>query len=106
MGRDSEAVPAVDRHDRVEERGQFGRVEVLGRGVVRTVDVAVATELRERLRELEGGALAIAEQRRFAPRGDGEQPALALARRKRFLRMQVDAVGAAVELRGAELDEV
>jgi hypothetical protein len=52
------------------------------------------------------GALAVGEVRRLAPGGQGIEALFGLADRPCVLGVHVDAVGAAVQLRGANADEL
>ncbi len=66
--------------------------------------VAPLADPRHRLGERQGGALGLAEMRHVAPGGDGVEPriGLLLLHRERGL----DADAAAVDLAGAQIDEV
>src|SRR3954466_3218298 len=54
---------------------------------------------------LEGGAFAVGVERALAPGGEAVEALLGLAGGAGVLRVHVDAVGAAVHLAGAELDQ-
>src|SRR5690606_40579905 len=63
-------------------------------------------EPRSGFRPRERGALPFAVDGRFAPGGEEIQPLLGLATGARVLRMHVEAVAAAVDLRCADLHEL
>src|SRR5580700_5949180 len=104
-GADADGIPGVDGHDEADQRGDLLRAE-LGRHVlVRLVGDVRIGQARDRLGERQRGALARGEVRGLRP---GRQPIDALfglADRARVLGVHVDAVGAAVELRGADPDQ-
>jgi hypothetical protein len=86
---------------------QLGQLR-LGKVAARQV-VDVLRTLRDplhRLRPDERRPLAISIERAFAPRVEHKQPLLALAALPRLARMHMEAIGAAVDLRGARLDEL
>ena len=63
-------------------------------------------DTRHRFGPLECRAFAIREERRFAPRIQRVDALFRLAGEARVLRVHVDAIGTAVDLRGADLDEL
>jgi hypothetical protein len=75
MSRDGEAVPAVDRDDRVEQGGELLGVEVLRGGLVRAVDVAVRSD------RVSASVSANAARSRSLNSGDSRQAATANSRR-------------------------
>lgn len=76
---DRDAVPGVGRRDRPDQLGELFVVEVFACGVERFAGSVRVGELRDRVGELERGALALAEERRLMPGGDGEERLLGLA---------------------------
>ena len=74
--------------------------------VVHAVGDAATQERRHGLGQGQRRALALVEGRVVPPGGDAPDLALVLAGRAHVARVQVDAVRAAVQLRGAQLDEL
>src|SRR5688572_25993552 len=104
--RDSHAVPGVDAGDGPGEVGQFLVGEMAAGGVVGGVgDVAVG-DVGQGLGPLEGGAFAVGVVRGFAPGVQAVEALLAFAGGAGVLPVHVDAIGAAVDLGGAQLDHV
>ena len=70
------------------------------------LDVAPASGSAMTQEKLETGPLAIVEERRVAPGVERVEPLLGLARGTGVDSVHVDAVGAAVDLRRAQLQQV
>src|SRR5438067_1572631 len=104
--RDGEPVPRVDGRRDEGEIGYFPVAEMLlcfGEYLVRHVRLR---DESDRLDPREARAFAIRKERRLAPRVERIEPLLGLALRARVDRVHVDAERAAVDLRGAQLQEV
>src|SRR3569833_393111 len=105
-GRDPDGVPRVDGHDEGDQCGDLVGRELPGDRVVRLLRHPGLGQPRHGLGEGEGGALPCGEVRRLAPDGQGVETLFGLADRPGVLGVHVDAVGAAVELRGVDPDEL
>src|SRR5262249_27388419 len=100
-----EPIPAIDDVDHERELHLFLVAEL---GLERTVGAFVGMAFREprqRLGPAQRGPLPLRVTRRFAPGWQQVDALLGLALAAGFGRMHVDAVGAAVDLRGADLHE-
>src|SRR6516225_8726887 len=62
--------------------------------------------VRDGVRPFEKGALTLVIDGRLSPDAHEVDPLFAQSVVARFLRVHVDAIGASVDLRGAQLDEV
>ena len=85
---------------------ELGLREVRARLGIDVVRNPMRTEVGDRFGPGEGGALARREERGLAPDRDGVDALLGLAIGARILAVHVDAEGAAVGVRGAQLDEL
>src|SRR6202162_2763584 len=103
---DADGVPGVDGHDEADQRGDLRRAELRGHILVRLVGDVRVGQPRDRLGERQRGALARREVRGLRPGGEPVDTLLGLPDRARVLGMHVDAIGAAVELRGADPDQL
>jgi hypothetical protein len=106
VGANRQAVPAVDRDDRDRERDDLLWDEDLGHPVVVGVGSARLRQERQRFAPGERRLLTRRVARGFAPAREQVEPLLLLAPRPGVLRMHVEAVGAAVELRRSHADEL
>src|SRR5574340_1280131 len=97
-------VPAVDRDGAERQVHDFLLSEVFACFGVKLVGHSLA-DARQCLGPGERGTLAVSKERRFAPGVERVQALLGFAARARVFAMHVEAVGAAVDLRGAHLDE-
>src|SRR3977135_642583 len=104
--RHREAVPAVDDDNRKRQCDNLRFVELRFHTLVDLVRHMRVRNARDRLGPFERGALAIAEERRLPPGVEGVDALLGFAREARLLRVHVEAIGAAVDLRRADLDEL
>jgi hypothetical protein len=103
---DGEAVPGVDGGD---EEGEVGELFVGKVGADAFVDGVVGVGLGdegEGFGPFEGGTFLGGITGIFAPGVEGVETVLGLAEGAEVLPMHVDTVGATVDLRGAEFDEV
>src|SRR3954462_6064250 len=103
---DGEPVPPVDRDDRDREADELRFFELRAGGLVRLVGNSLRTEPRDRFRPGQRRALPRREEGRLAPDRDGVDALLGLALLPRVLRVHVHAERAAVQIRGAEPDEM
>ena len=103
--RDVEPVGAVDGDDRQRQVGKLFFGKLRARLLVDIIRRMAFGDQRQRLGPGQGGALALAVERRFLPGVEQIKPLLAFAGGAQLLGVHVDAVGAAVDLRGAQLDE-
>src|SRR5690606_18441433 len=102
---DGKSVPGVDGSDRQRQVDQLLLVEVLPHALVELVGNVVLRDERQGFRPLESRPLALAVERSLAPRRQQVEALLGLPCCARVLGVHVDAVRAAVELRGACLDQ-
>src|ERR1035437_904675 len=105
-GADADRVPGVDGDEEADQRGDLLRAEFgshLLVGLGRDVRIS---QPGHRFGKGQRGALAGGEVRGFLPGGQPVQALLGLADRARVLGVHVDAVGAAVELGGADPDQL
>src|SRR5262249_37529864 len=101
-----EPVPAIDDVDHERELHLFLVAEL---GAERSVGAFMGMAFREprqRFGPAQCGPLPLRVARRFAPGRQQVDALLGLALAASFGRMHVDAVGAAVDLRGADLHEL
>ena len=103
--RDVEPVGAVDGDDRQRQVGEFFFGELRARLLVHLVRRMALGDQRQRFGPSQRRALALAVERRFIPGVEQIKPLFAFARGAQLLGVHVDAVGAAVDLRGAQLDQ-
>src|SRR5207244_2516903 len=98
---DADCVPRVDRDDQADERGDLVGIEVRGGRVVGLRGYVVSGEQRDGFGEGQSCPLTLGEERRLTPRRKRVDALLGLSEGARVLRVHVDAVGAAVQLRGS-----
>ena len=104
---DREAVPPVDDIDHQCELDLLLLGELRLQGFVGTFQPLMSFgEPRQRLGPAECGAFTVGIARGLAPGRQQVDALLGLSLRARFRRMHVDAVGAAVDLGGADLHEL
>src|SRR6266511_1255064 len=104
--RDREPVPAVDRDDRPDQLCELVLRESRSRLVPDAARHMVVADQGDRVGQRQGGAFALVEEGRLVPSSDRVEALLALTAFAGVLRVHVDAVGAAVDDRGAKADEV
>src|SRR5262249_26908509 len=102
---DAHAVPGVDDGNGEREVGGFFVVEVLAELDVEVVGRVVLRNQGERFGPGEGGALPVAVVGGFPPGVEAGEPLLGLAGFAGVLPVHIDAEGAAVDLRSAQLHE-
>src|SRR5580765_546950 len=102
---DAEAVPRIHAGDGQGQIDQSLVVELFAHLGVHVVRRLRLRQQGQRFGPGQCGAFARIVESGFAPDAEAVQALLAFARRARFAQMQVDAVGAAVDLRDADLDE-
>ncbi len=107
LGDDVQAVPGVDEGDGAHQGGELLLVVVLGGIGPRVVGDAAARvgEAGALLGQLQRGPFGLGEDRGLAPGRDQVEPHRGLPGARGFLGVHVDAVGAAVDLAGADLHE-
>jgi hypothetical protein len=105
-GADPDGVPGVDGDDEADQRRDLLRAELRGHVLVSLIGNVRIGQARHGLGERQRRALARGEVRGLAPGGQAVDALLALADRARVLGVHVDAVGTAVELRGADPDQL
>ena len=103
---DVQPVPAVDRHDGQRQVHQFLFAELRPRLLVHFIGDVPLCDERHGLGPRKRRSLALRVEGRLAPSVEQVEPLLGLARGPQVLRVHVEAVGAAVDLRHAEIQEV
>src|SRR5690606_32630878 len=103
---DRQAVPGVDDDDLEHQLGQLVLVEDRPGGVDDLVGHVGVADPGDRLGQRQGRPLALVEQRHLAPGRQHVEALLRLALGPQVAGVHVEAVGAPVELRGPQLDEV
>jgi hypothetical protein len=104
--RDGDAIPGVDGGDGISEVDEFIFGELFAGSFVYIIrDVSLGDE-GQGFCPLEGGALARSEERGFAPGIQGVEALLGVAEGAGVNGMHINAIGAAIDLGSAKLDEV
>src|SRR5581483_11936327 len=104
--RDIEPVGAVDRHDRQREVGKFPLVELRAGELIDRIGDMAFGDARDRLGPCQSGAFARAIKRRLLPGVEQIKALLAFAGGAQLLGVHVDAMRAAVDLRGTQLHQL
>lgn len=99
---DGEPVPAVDCHDRGCDVHDFLFIEMLSHDFINFIRDLRRGNLRDRLRPSQRGAFFLGEKRCLAPGVERVNPLLGFALGAGVLRVHVETIGAAVDLRGAD----
>jgi hypothetical protein len=105
-GADEQPIPGIDGRDREDKLRQLVLVEVLGGGVPDVVGHVRLGDERYRLAQLQRRALTLAVERALAPSVQRVQARRALAGGARVLPVHVEAERAAVDLRGADAQQL
>src|SRR6516162_8235128 len=100
------SIPGIDRDHRGSEIDEFLFREMTARLVVHVIRYVTVADLRHRFGPGEGGTLACAVDWCLAPGVEQMHPLVALAMLACIVGVHDDAVGAAVDLRGADFDEI
>src|SRR5471030_2502973 len=103
---DAHPVPAIDGGDRQRPVGDLLGVEMVGHRVVCALARAGGAELSQRLGPGQRGPLRRGEQDTVAPKRHGAEPTEGLAAASGFGALHVDAERAAIDLRGAQFDQL
>jgi hypothetical protein len=103
---DAEAVPGIDRGDSQGQVGDFPLVEVRAQCIELGLRSTALRQQGQAFGPGQGGTLAGAEKAGFAPDAQAMQALLALAAVAGILAVHVDAEGAAIQLRGAQADQL
>src|SRR5262249_18665813 len=102
---DSDPIPRVDGDDRERQIHELRFGEVSAHLPVHIVRRMCLGDQRQRFGPGQRGAFPRGVEGRLAPRVELVETLLALTLGARLLRVHVDAIGAAVDLRGAHLDQ-
>jgi hypothetical protein len=104
--RHGKPVPRIDQADGDRELDQLGVVEVLADVLELLILDGPVGQSRELLRPGECGPFTPGEDRCLPPCGNQMHALLGLAILPGFTAVQIDTIGAAVDLRGPELHEM
>jgi hypothetical protein len=105
-GRDGEAVPEIDHAEHQDEVDDFFFREIVFQIGIDVVGRVSFRNQRHSFRPGQRGALAVGKEGSLAPGFKRVQALLGFTRGASVDRMHVEAVRAAVDLRGAHFDEV
>ena len=103
---DRHAVPAIHRGDRQRQVDQLFLAELPTRLFVDLVRHVVYGDERDGFRPGQRRSLALGEERGLAPGNERVEALFGFAARPRGLRMQVDSIGAAVDLRSTDFNKL
>src|SRR5438045_199810 len=103
--RNYETVPGIDRRDCQRQIGEFLFREMLACFLKDFAGSMTLLDICDRLRPGESGALPLRVIGRFSPGIQAIEPLLAFSRGSQILPMHVNAVGASVNLRIAQLNQ-
>src|SRR5207247_79928 len=105
-GGNRQAIPGIDGRHRQRQVAQLLLAEVRSDFLVDSIRHVAAGDQGHGLRPCQGSALAIAVVRAFAPGVQRVESLLPFPDRAQILPVHVQAVGAAVDLRGPESDQM
>src|SRR5882724_12601124 len=103
---DGKAVPRIDSGDSIGQVDELVFGEFLARLLVEFVGRVVLENEGQGFSPGQGGAFARSEEWRFAPGIERVKTHLRIAGGASVFRMHIDAIGAAVDLRGAQFDQM